>query len=43
MSYQQLKDALLKFYSDKSRSREQTADDLRALKDEIDMLLDSLR
>lgn len=40
--YEALKEALMKFFSDRSQSAEECKDGLKALKDEIDMLIDAL-
>jgi hypothetical protein len=42
MNEQQLKDAIQKFFGDRSRSREATREGLEAARDEIEMLLESL-
>jgi hypothetical protein len=42
MNDQQLKDAIQKYFSDKSRSREATREGLEAARDEIEMLLETL-
>ena len=42
MSYEDLMAALMSFFGDTSRSAEETKDGLLALRDEIDMLLETL-
>lgn len=42
MSYDELKMALELFFGDTSRSAEETREGLESLRDEIDMLLDTL-
>lgn len=42
MDLQELKEALNKFFGDKSRTRQQTADGLIELRDEIDIMLEAL-
>jgi hypothetical protein len=43
MNYVELLALVQKYWADKSRSAEQTASDLEALKDELGMLIDALK
>lgn len=42
MNYEELKKKVMEFFSDRSRSAEETKADLTALRDEIEMLIESL-
>lgn len=42
MTYLELLDAVNKFFNDTRRPKEETAEDLRGLKDEIDTMIESL-
>ena len=42
MSYERLKQALMDFFSDTSRSVEETKDGLESLREEIDQLLETM-
>lgn len=42
MNYDKLKDAVMDFYGDTNRSRGQTKSGLEQLRDELDILIDTL-
>ena len=42
MNYEELKQALMTFFGDTSRSAEETKDGLESLRDEIEMLIETL-
>lgn len=42
MSVNELIQALMEFYGDKSRTREETLDGLKEVRDELNLLIDSL-
>lgn len=42
MTYEMLRDYVMRYFADKSRSPEETAEDLRTLAEECEMLADSL-
>lgn len=42
MTTQELMDALARFYGDKSRTREETREGLEEVRDQLDLLIDSL-
>lgn len=42
MTYQELKDAVMKYFGDTSREAEETKTDLKTLVEEIEMLIETL-
>jgi hypothetical protein len=42
MNYKELLELINKYWADRSRSAEETKDDLMSLRDELDILIDAL-
>lgn len=43
MQYEKMKEAVDRFFSDKSRSPQQTLDGLETIREEIDVMIESLK